>query len=230
MPDSRPEKGASTEYERYIRTDELRTLQLSPEELVHPEEFVFQATHQAIEVELEIGRHFLVEAEAAMATGAPEEAARLLRRAGELVTVVAALLEQLRHMTPAEFAVIRVALGSGTGGQSPGWREFRRQAVLVERALVAELESRSLSLDELYATSDFAGLRGVAEALIELDDRVRAWNARHYQVATRMLGETGVGTGGMQISELQMRTQRKLFPELWEARMSSDRVSVGQPG
>ena len=44
-----PGKGAS-DYERYLRTDELLSLQKSPEEFLHPDEMTFQVVHQASEL------------------------------------------------------------------------------------------------------------------------------------------------------------------------------------
>ena len=44
-----PGKGAS-DYERYLRTDELLSLQKSAEEFLHPDEMTFQVVHQASEL------------------------------------------------------------------------------------------------------------------------------------------------------------------------------------
>src|SRR5207253_2485443 len=48
-----PGKGAS-DYERYLRTDELLSLQKLPEEFLHKDELTFQVVHQASEL-LHIG-------------------------------------------------------------------------------------------------------------------------------------------------------------------------------
>ena len=49
-----PGKGAS-DYERYLRTDELLALQKSPDEQVHPDELLFQTVHQSSELWLKLG-------------------------------------------------------------------------------------------------------------------------------------------------------------------------------
>jgi tryptophan 2,3-dioxygenase len=41
---------APTDYERYLRTEELLSLQKNPEELLHPDETTFQVVHQSTEV------------------------------------------------------------------------------------------------------------------------------------------------------------------------------------
>ena len=48
-----PGKGAS-DYERYLRTDELLSLQKTPEEMVHRDELLFQTVHQSSELWLKL--------------------------------------------------------------------------------------------------------------------------------------------------------------------------------
>jgi tryptophan 2,3-dioxygenase len=49
-----PGPGAS-DYERYLRTDDLLALQKPPEERVHHDELLFQTVHQASELWLKLG-------------------------------------------------------------------------------------------------------------------------------------------------------------------------------
>src|SRR5271166_1110557 len=79
-----PGKGAS-DYERYLRTDELLALQKPAEEMLHPDELTFQVTHQASELlmkgaawELDRARHCILESDY-------KNAARLLRRANKML-------------------------------------------------------------------------------------------------------------------------------------------------
>ena len=48
-----PGHGA-TDYERYLRTDELLSLQKTPEQVVHRDEHLFQTVHQASELWLKL--------------------------------------------------------------------------------------------------------------------------------------------------------------------------------
>jgi tryptophan 2,3-dioxygenase len=48
-----PGKGAS-DYERYLRTDELLALQKTAEERTHPDELLFQTVHQSSELWLKL--------------------------------------------------------------------------------------------------------------------------------------------------------------------------------
>src|ERR1700689_3699767 len=94
-----PGKGA-TDYERYLRTDELLALQKSSEELLHKDEMTFLVVHQGSELLLK-GAAF----EPGRAHEAPEHAdygnaARLIRRAISLPDPPIDLLHILEKITP----------------------------------------------------------------------------------------------------------------------------------
>ena len=50
------------DYERYMRTDTLLSLQRMPEEVVHRDELLFQIVHQSTELWLKLACSELVEA------------------------------------------------------------------------------------------------------------------------------------------------------------------------
>src|SRR5581483_7970326 len=58
-----PGEGAS-DYERYLRTDELLSLQKGPDEQVHRDELLFQTVHQASELWLKLAASEVDEAAA----------------------------------------------------------------------------------------------------------------------------------------------------------------------
>ena len=109
-----PGKGAS-DYERYLRTDELLALQKPADEMLHPDELTFQVTHQASELlmkgaawELDRARHCILE-------GDYKNAARLLRRANKMLVHPLRMLALLETITPYEYHIIRAGLGHGSG-------------------------------------------------------------------------------------------------------------------
>ena len=52
---ARPARRGASDYERYLRTDELLSLQKPPEERVHHDELLFQTVHQSSELWLKLG-------------------------------------------------------------------------------------------------------------------------------------------------------------------------------
>ena len=65
-----PGPGAS-DYERYLRTDELLALQKTADERAHHDELLFQITHQSSELWLKLGSTEIDTATAQIARGRP---------------------------------------------------------------------------------------------------------------------------------------------------------------
>src|SRR5438309_6479582 len=79
-----PGKGAS-DYERYLRTDELLELQKPTAELSHPDEMTFQVVHQASELLLKGAAFDLERVRASIADGNHVSATRLLHRVNRVL-------------------------------------------------------------------------------------------------------------------------------------------------
>src|ERR1700752_3881986 len=71
---------AASDYERYLRTDELLSLQKPPEERVHRDELLFQTVHQSSELWLKLAVAEVEAATCRIDSDDLAEAARLLRR------------------------------------------------------------------------------------------------------------------------------------------------------
>jgi tryptophan 2,3-dioxygenase len=210
---------APSDYERYLRTDELLSLQKGPEEWAHRDELLFQTVHQSSELwlklaaeETELAARHLEQREVAAAL-------RLLGRTHLCLRYVTAQLDMLERMSPWEYQEIRRVLGHGSGFDSPGFRELRRWAPALVQELHAILRERGLDLRTLYVEGrEHEELYQLAEALIELDERAQAWRIRHYQVVARVIGDQVVGTQGTPVEVLGRLVKQRLFPELWEVR------------
>src|SRR5881392_3059981 len=144
-----PGPGAS-DYERYLRTDELLALQKPPEERVHHDELLFQTVHQSSELWLKLAWSELEEATAKIDAGDLPAANRLLRRANDCLRLVTAALDMLEHMSPWEYTEVRKALGHGSGFDSPGFRELRRAGKSLGEEFHSARERTGVSLVEVY--------------------------------------------------------------------------------
>jgi len=213
-----PGKGAS-DYERYLRTDELLSLQRSPEEQVHRDELLFQTVHQSSELWLKLACFEVEGATEHLRKNETAAAIRLLRRSVEGVKIATQLLDQLEHMSPWEYQSIRRVLGHGSGFDSPGFRSVRRVSPSLGDAFNALRRDSGLSLTDLYVHGrEHEDLYQLAELLIEWDERVSLWRFRHYKVVARVIGEDVVGTQGTPVELLAGLIKNKLYPELWQAR------------
>ena len=211
-------EGAS-DYERYLRTDELLRLQSRPEERTHHDELLFQTVHQSSELWLKLAAEETEQAAAHLERRELAAALRLLGRTHLCLGYVTAQLDMLERMSPWEYQEIRRVLGHGSGFDSPGFRELRRWAPALVQELHAILRERGLDLRTLYVEGrEHEELYQLAEALIELDERAQAWRIRHYQVVARVIGDQVVGTQGTPVEVLGQLVKQRLFPELWEVR------------
>ena len=213
-----PGRGAS-DYERYLRTDELLSLQKRPEERVHHDELLFQTVHQSSELWLKLGTTEVDEAAAHLERGEVAPAIRLLRRAVLCLQYVTTNLDMLNQMSPWEYSEIRVVLGHGSGFDSPGFRRVPTVTQRVSKAFDGQLELAGLSLAELYQHGrEHEDLYQVAELLTEWDERIWVWRFRHYAIVARALGEDTVGTQGTPVQVLGKLIAQRQMPKLWEVR------------
>jgi tryptophan 2,3-dioxygenase len=211
-------EGAS-DYERYLRTDELLALQKGPDEQVHRDELLFQTVHQASELWLKLAWNEVAEATRLLEQKELAPAERLLRRAVEAVQYVIGQLDMLEQMSPWEYQSIRKVLGHGSGFDSPGFREIRKVTPQLGQAFHALLREEGLNVVELYRQGrEREDLYQLAELLIAWDERVSLWRMRHYLVVARVIGDEVVGTQGTPVELLGSLIKQRFYPELWQAR------------
>jgi tryptophan 2,3-dioxygenase len=213
-----PGAGAS-DYERYLRTDELLALQPEPGRWAHRDELLFTTVHQSSELWLKLAWNEVEEATRLLDGGELAPAIRLLRRASLCLQYVTGQLDMLEQMSPWEYQVIRKKLGHGSGFDSPGFREIRRATPALGQAFSRLLRERGLGVVELYVQGrEHEELYQLAECLIEWDERLTLWRMRHYKVVSRIIGDEVVGTQGTPVELLGGLIKQRFFPELWDAR------------
>jgi tryptophan 2,3-dioxygenase len=213
-----PGQGGS-DYERYLRTDELLALQPEPDAWAHRDELLFTTVHQSSELWLKLAWHEIQEGTRLLQSGDLAGALRLVRRASLSLQFVTTLLDMLEQMSPWEYQVVRGQLGHGSGFDSPGFREIRRVSPPLGQAFSAAVRSRGVTLLDLYVQGrDHEDLYQLAEALIEWDERLTLWRMRHYKVVARIIGDEVVGTQGTPVELLGGLVKQKLYPELWDVR------------
>jgi len=221
-----PGPGAS-DYERYLRTDDLLSLQKAPDEWVHRDELLFQTVHQSSELWLKLAWNEIEEAARLVDDDDLAAANRLLRRAIDCYKLVTAALDMLEHMSPWEYTEVRKVLGHGSGFDSPGFRELRRVAKPLGEAFHAARERAGMSLTDVYVHGrEHEHLYTLAELLIELDERVIVWRVRHFKVVQRTIGADVVGTQGTPVEVMGRLIHHSFYPELWDIRNELTRMNL----
>jgi tryptophan 2,3-dioxygenase len=221
---------ASSDYERYLRTDELLSLQKTSGEWAHRDELLFTSVHQTSELWLKFASGEVEEAAGLLEDGELSAALRLLGRAVLALEYVTTSLAMLEKMSPWEYQQIRVVLGHGSGFDSPGFRAVAAATRHAGRAFTAQVEAAGLGLVELYQRGrEFEALYQVAEALTDWDERVWIWRFRHYATVARHLGEDTKGTQGTPVAVLGKLIAQRQLPELWHARATLvERFDAGE--
>ena len=210
---------AESDYERYLRTDELLRLQKTANEAVHHDELLFQVTHQSSELWLKLACADLELATTHIGRDEIAPAVRLARRATQSIVLITTQIHMLEHMSPWEYQTIRRVLGHGSGFDSPGFRSVHRLSPLLHDAFMALLDRRHLTIVALYQRGrELEDVYQLAEQLIEWDERVTLWKFHHLKLVERIIGGHVIGTQGTPVEVLGKRINVTYFPELWDAR------------
>lgn len=213
-----PGSGA-TDYERYLRTDELLSLQKAPEQRSHPDELMFQLVHQASELLLKGTANELDRARSAISEADYMRAVKLMDRAFRMFDRAIDLLRVLETLTPYEYHLIRAGLGHGSGLDSPGFLSLLHLTPRLGEGFFEQLDKTGISVEELYRRSaEFLSLHEVAEKLLDFDERVQLFRFHHIKLAHRIIGGDVLGTTGRPVDILRQRQEHVLYKELWEVR------------
>ncbi len=213
-----PGKGNS-DYERYLRTDELLSLQKSPEDFLHKDEMTFQVIHQASELLLKGAAWELGRARGLIEEDDLGNAARLLRRANQMLDYPISMLHVLETITPYDYHIIRAGLGHGSGLDSPGFLALLHIGPRLGEAFHAKLINADVSVDDVYRRHDeFFGLHDVAERLLDFDERVHLFRFHHLKLAQRIIGGGVIGTMGTPVEVLHQRMEHLFYKDLWDVR------------
>ncbi len=218
-----------SDYERYLRTDELLALQKTAGEWAHRDELLFQTVHQSSELWLKLATNEVEEATHRIGDGDLAGALRLLRRSVDCVKIVTTALDMLEHLSPWEYQEVRKVLGHGSGFDSPGFRVIQRVTPPLGEAFHAAREAAGLTLLEVYTLGrEHEELYQLAELLIEWDERIVVWRSRHFVVVERIIGGAVVGTQGTPVEVLGKLIHKRYFRDLWDVRNELTALSKSQ--
>jgi tryptophan 2,3-dioxygenase len=221
---------AATDYERYLRTDELLSLQKLPEVMLHRDELLFQTIHQASELWLKLACVEVEEATAAIDRDEVWPAIRLLRRASDALDIVQHSTVMLEHISPWDYHAMRPALGHGSGFDSPGFRRTHELSPALGAAFERLLARRGLSLSSLYRdTHAHEDVYQAAERLLDWDMRLVLWRTLHLKLVERIIGGHVIGTQGTPVEVLGRRLDVRYFQDLWDVRNAITREAHTSP-
>jgi tryptophan 2,3-dioxygenase len=186
--------------------------------MVHPEESLFQVTHQAAELWLKQIEYEVDRVASLIEAGDFYQASDLLHRCRMILDLLRDQIVIVETMAPADYHVIRLnALGRGSGQESPGfnslldvgnrlWPPYERQ-LKAARLSALELFSRPREHDSLYR---------LAQALMDYDAAFMKWRYTHLRLALRIIGSRVKSLKNVPVMQLEAGTREPLFPLFWE--------------
>ncbi|MFI5288362.1 MAG: tryptophan 2,3-dioxygenase family protein [Polyangia bacterium] len=208
-----------TDYEKYIRTEELLALQKPREALSCHDEMQFQVVHQVAELWMKLCEHELMFATVRMREGDAPRALRALERVKRIQALLVEQLDIIDTMSPRDYMTIRNALGRGSGQESPGFRRMLQLPDEVWPGFEALLSARRVTLRQIYEQPDQHGeLFNVAEALLDVDQALQGWRQRHLLLVYRQIGAGTPSLKGKPSELLAEGMKHRFFPKLWEIR------------
>ncbi|NVJ06792.1 tryptophan 2,3-dioxygenase [Myxococcus sp. AM001] len=209
------------DYEVYLKTPTLLSLQAADGERVAHDELMFQVVHQAQELWLKLASREAVEVVAELDRDALWAASSRLERICRVLLAVKQELAILETMTPDTYQVIRRSLGNGSGQESPGYNMLRRVAQGLEGALERLLARRGQTLTTVYTAGGPDDLKRLCEQLVDLDEAFQGWLHAHFQLVRRTIGvdRSVKALDGLPTQVLAGRMTLPLFRQLWDVRL-----------
>ena len=209
-----------TDYEKYIRTEELLALQKAPDALACHDELQFQVVHQVAELWMKLIAHELRLAVRLLDEDALTRALHALHRVRRVQVLLHDQLALLDTMAPKDYMTVRTVLGNGSGQESPGFKLLLRlPGELIFPALERLLARRGVTLRAIYEDHvGHAELFAVCEALTDLDQYLQQWRQRHLMLVFRIIGAGTPSLKGKASELLERGMRQRFFPALWEVR------------
>jgi tryptophan 2,3-dioxygenase len=208
-----------TDYEKYIRTEELLSLQKPAEQLSCHDEMQFQIVHQVAELWMKLVEHELLHAAEQMRAGAPTRAVRSLARVRGIMTLLQQQLSLLDTMAPRDYMTIRGALGRGSGQESPGFKRLLQLPEEIWPSFEELLRAQGTTLRGIYESPDEkSDLFLLAESLLDFDQNLQSWRQRHLILVYRQIGAGTPSLKGKPSELLAEGLKHRFFPQLWDVR------------
>jgi tryptophan 2,3-dioxygenase len=211
---------AATDYEKYIRTDELLGLQKRSSELSCHDELQFQIVHQVAELWMKLIAHEVGHVAELLGADRAGPATAALGRIARIQRCLLQQLDLLDTMSPRAYMTIRAGLGRGSGQESPGFRTMLRiPGEVMWPAFEAFLARRAVALRAIYERpDDHCDLYQLCEGMVDYDQLLQTWRHRHLMLVYRIIGTGTPSLKGKPSDLLAHGMKQRFFPKLWDVR------------
>jgi selenocysteine lyase/cysteine desulfurase/tryptophan 2,3-dioxygenase len=215
------------DYEVYLKTRELLALQTPADELVVPDELLFQIMHQTQELWLKCAAYETANAVEHLDADAIFPALDALDRIALITRMLGDEIRVMFTLTPARFQVIRRSLGNGSGLESPGYNQIQAGARAAYEAFERLIARRGTTLFDIYShPEEHVELHRIGERFIDWDGNYQSWLVEHFMLVRRTIGidKAVRALDGFPTVALGARMTKPLFGDLWDVRVEMTRA------
>jgi len=214
-----PKPGSGeTDYEKYTRTLELLSLQKKPADLANDDELLFQVVHQAMELWMKAAVHEIEKIRGWLAGDELDRARKHLFRIELIVDHLNDAMPVLETMTQADYHEIRMALGRGSGQDSPGFNELLEGLPTLWEPYQGVLKRGGASLLDVFREPHLEKNRAIYDVsmgMLAVDRAFQHFRYRHLQLARTQIGLAVKSLKGVPAQAMEKNILRAYFPELW---------------
>lgn len=210
------------DYEVYLNTKQLLSLQTDYSQLVIPEELMFQVVHQTQELWLKLLAFEGVRVVESLESDQLWKVTSILERMVRIQSCLTEEMGVLNTLTPKEFQAIRQNIGEGSGQESPGYNQLSNVAKSIEQSLEHLLNLKGLTLLDIYNNEEqYFDIQRICEQMLDFDQMFQQWLINHFMLVRRTIGidRTVRGLDGFPTVALTSRMVKPLFQNLWDTRV-----------
>ncbi|NGQ96178.1 tryptophan 2,3-dioxygenase [Brevibacillus sp. SYP-B805] len=206
-----------SDYEKYIRTEELLHLQKNEDQLACEDELTFQMIHQIAELHFKLVIQYIGIARKEMEAGNPHAAIRQLQRVNMHLKHLPEVFNLVKVIDPIDYHTIRLALGRGSGQDSPGFNRILQEGPTLLEPFERLLQARNLTLLELHQKpQEHDDLYRLMREMIQFDESFQSFRYHHLQLVKRMIGLETNSLKGIPAQALQKGVRHEFYPPLWK--------------
>jgi tryptophan 2,3-dioxygenase len=212
-------KGTS-DYEVYLKTNELLSCQKKFQELCNQDELQFQIVHQIEEMLLKLISYTLLSIIDYMAEHKTFRVLTNFHRIHIIQKNIINMIDLLETMSPSDYQSIRLHLGAGSGVTSPGFKTLNTLFPEVWNSFKAHyLDYHQTSIEKIYSSAyEHEECYAIAEAMADMDELYHRFFKRHIELIGRTIGENSKSLRGRPVETLKAHSEQHLFPEIWDIR------------
>lgn len=206
-----------SDYEKYIRTEELLALQKTDDELACEDELTFQMVHQIAELHFKLILQYVNIAKKHMCSGEVSGATSHIRRVNNHLKHLPEVFNMVKVISPIDYHTIRLALGRGSGQDSPGFNQILQEGPTLWEPFGNLLRERALTPLLLHQKpQQDSDLFLLMQELMQFDENFQSFRYMHLQLVRRMIGLETNSLKGVPAQALQKGVRFEFYPVLWK--------------